>query len=320
MNIIVNLLIFCVVLFLYLHVHFHLKTSNDLEVYEIEQPSKDKLEEICDLRQPVIFQFLNERLLESCTLNNLNKLYGAFDIQLRDIANEDQTAEMYLPFILKEAVDGFHNDNEGKVISEKNIDFLEETGAIKNFRYNDEFLRPPLLSKCIYDFMVGSSKSSTPLRYNLNYRNYYYVTNGNINIKLIPPYYGKYLNYINDYDNFEFRSPINVWNVQDKYKAEFDKVKSLEVELKKGQIIFIPPYWWYSIQYNNMANICSFQYRTFMNSLAISPQICMSLLQNQNIKRDIVEKIPFIQEKKELGEKNEDEILNIAPKNEIETE
>ena len=31
---------------------------NDLEVYEIEQPSKDKLEEICDLRQPVIFDYL----------------------------------------------------------------------------------------------------------------------------------------------------------------------------------------------------------------------------------------------------------------------
>jgi hypothetical protein len=45
------------VLFLYLHIHFHLKRSNDLEVYEIDDPSKDKLEEICDIRQPVIFDF-----------------------------------------------------------------------------------------------------------------------------------------------------------------------------------------------------------------------------------------------------------------------
>ena len=57
----IALLIFCLVLFIYLHVYFHLKTSNDLEVYEIEQPSKDKLEEICDLRQPVIFVMCRKR-------------------------------------------------------------------------------------------------------------------------------------------------------------------------------------------------------------------------------------------------------------------
>ena len=60
MHLIYIVLVFCIVLFLYLHVYFHLKTSDDLEIYEIENPSKDKLEEICDLRQPVLFQFQNE--------------------------------------------------------------------------------------------------------------------------------------------------------------------------------------------------------------------------------------------------------------------
>ena len=48
MKIIVAVLIFCLIV-LYIHIFYHLKTSNDLEVYEIEQPSKDKLEEICNL-------------------------------------------------------------------------------------------------------------------------------------------------------------------------------------------------------------------------------------------------------------------------------
>ena len=60
MKIIFSMIIFCLVLFLYLHIFFHLKTSNDLEIYEIEQPSKDKLEEICDLRQPVRFDYNSE--------------------------------------------------------------------------------------------------------------------------------------------------------------------------------------------------------------------------------------------------------------------
>ena len=38
-----TVLIFCIVLFIYIHITFHLKVSDDLEVYEIDQPSKDKL-------------------------------------------------------------------------------------------------------------------------------------------------------------------------------------------------------------------------------------------------------------------------------------
>jgi len=41
-----TILIFCIVLFIYLHIYFHLKVCNDLEVLEIDQPSKEKLEEV----------------------------------------------------------------------------------------------------------------------------------------------------------------------------------------------------------------------------------------------------------------------------------
>jgi hypothetical protein len=276
-----------------------LKTSNDLEVYTIERPSKETLEEICDLRQPVVFEFKNNRLLESCNLANLDDNYGAFDIQLRDITNYDDTSELYLPFLLKEAINIFGEDKNEKYISEKNQDFLNETGAIKNYNYNDSFLRPPLVSKCIYDFMTGSVGSKTPLRYNINYRNFYYNTSGRVNIKLIPPVSSKYLYPVKDYDNFEFRSPVNVWDVQQEYKADFDKVKVLDVTLNKGEIIFIPAYWWYSIEYEKLSSISVFKYRTFMNSLAISPEIVLSMLQGQNIKRDTVKKVDMTYKKEE---------------------
>ena len=85
----IAIFIFCLVLFLYLHIQYHLKTSEDLEVYTIERPSKETLEEICNIRQPVVFEFNNERLLESCNLATLDDNYGAFDIQLRDVTNKD---------------------------------------------------------------------------------------------------------------------------------------------------------------------------------------------------------------------------------------
>ena len=317
----ISVVIFCVVLFLYLHITHHLNVSNDLEVYTIESPSKDKLEEICDLRQPIIFDYHNERIVDSCNLNNLNSSYGAFDVKLRDRSNKDENGEIYLPFVLNEAKNIFENDGEKKIITENNEEFLTETGAIKNYKYNDGFLRPPLVSKCIYDFMTGSNGSTTPLRYDINFRNYYYVTAGEIDVKLIPPHSSKYLYSKNDYDNFEFRSPVDPWNVEEKYRADYDKIKSLDVNIKKGTILYIPPYWWYTIKYNN-ASVCTFKYRTFMNSLAIMPQSVLGLLQSQNIKRDIVSKLDLKdtikQEVKEEVQKQTSSIVNDDDVTEIE--
>ena len=71
MEIVIGLFIFCLILFLYLHVTFQLRTSNDLEVYEIDNVSKNRLEEICDIRQPVILAYMNEPMTKSLTKDNL---------------------------------------------------------------------------------------------------------------------------------------------------------------------------------------------------------------------------------------------------------
>ena len=297
--------IFCVVLFLYLHITYHLKCGNDLEVYTIEQPSKEKLEEICDLRQPVIFEFHNENMINDVNLNVLDDNYSAFDINLRDLSNKDDSSELYLPFLLSEGLNIFRNDKNSKFITENNQEFLNETAVVKTYKYNDGFLRPPLVSKCSYDFMCGSVGSKTPLRYDLNYRNYYYVTSGEVKIKLIPPHSKKYLYVKKDYDNFEFSSPLDIWNIQQEYKADFSKIKVLDVTLSKGDIIYIPAYWFYTISFEKISSICTFKYRTFMNSLAIAPELILSLLQGQNIKRDVAVKVENKEKKEEKVEKEE---------------
>ena len=267
--------------------HFHLNTSDDLEVYTIENVSKDRLEEICNLKQPVLFDYTNDNLLETVNIGKMEELYGAFDVNFRNIS------EKYLPILLNEVVKLFQNKLNNKIIIENNDEFLKETGLAKIFRYNDSFLRPPMVSICKYDFMSGSEESYTPLRYNINHRNFYLVTSGKINLKLIPPSNGKYLQKENDYDIFEFGSPVDPWNVQEIYKPEFDKVKVLDLDLTKGQIINIPPYWWYSIKYEKVSSICVFKYRTYMSTVSILPNLLMGLLQQQNIKREIANKITF---------------------------
>jgi hypothetical protein len=289
MKVIISIFIFCIILFLYLHIFFHIKTSDDLEVYEIDRPSKEKLEEICDLRQPVVFDFEADQLNTKCSLQQVIKDYGAFDIKMRNVKEEQSDNELYIPILLQTANEAFLKDQEKKYLSERNSDFLEETGLVKYYRYNDSFLRPHMVSSCDYDFMVASKDLTTPLRYELSYRNYFLVTQGEVIIKLIPPKATKYLYPIKDYENFEFNSPINPWDVQKQYQSDYDKVKSLEVKLTKGNIIYIPAYWWYSINFlSSETSICNLKYKTYMNTIAILPQLIMKFLQQQNIKRNIV--------------------------------
>jgi hypothetical protein len=143
----------------------------------------------------------------------------------------------------------------------------------------------------MYDIMMASAGTTTPLRYEVNYRNYFLVTQGTIKILLIPPKDTRYLYPINDYDILEFRSPVNPWKVQSEYRDDFDKIKTLEVELFQGMVMFIPAFWWYSIQFfGSETSVCSFKYRTHMNTLSIAPQLMLNVLQNMNIKRDTLEK------------------------------
>lgn len=284
MRIFITLFIFSIVLFFYLHIQYHLKTSDDLEVYTIVSPTKDKLEEICDIRQPVLFKIELPDIINNCTLNIIDDSYGAFDIKLRTGNDRNGSDELYLPIISKDAIKLFQTDKEQKFITENNGDFLHETGLHKYYKYNDTFLRPPMVSSCIYDFYAGSVESTTPLRYNNTFRTFLYITSGKISIKLIPPKYSKYLDVQRDYENDEFYSPINPWNVEQLYKADFGKVKVLDLELAAGDILFIPAYWFYSIKYVELSSICVFQYRTYMNTITILPDLIMGFLQKQNIK------------------------------------
>jgi hypothetical protein len=286
-----------------------MKTSDDLEVYEIEQASKDKLEEICDLRQPIIFDLENENILRTSSKKAILDNYHAFEVKIRNAKDADYSSEIYMPLPLHATAKLFAEDKESTYYSENNMDFLQETGVIKHLQYNDEFIRPSMVSNCYYDILMGSEGTVTPFRHELNYRNYFLVTQGSVQIKLAPPKSGRYLSPVNDYENFEFRSPANPWSIQPQYSADFDKMKCLDVTLVAGKTIHIPAYWWYSIKFGKDSSISSFFYRTYMNNIAITPQILMYALQQQNVKRDVVKKHPIEELNKPLPHINTDEIV-----------
>jgi len=248
MKIIFGFIIFCLVLFIYLHIQFHLKTSNDLEMYEVEQASKEKLEEICDIRQPVLFDFDNQQIMDFTNKNYIAQNYRAFEMKIRNVKDDDMNSEMYMPLPLSNSIKLFEQDKSSSYFTENNNDFLQETALIKHMRLNDGFLRPYMLSNCNYDIMMGSDGCCTPFRYELNYRNFFVLTQGSAQIKMSCPQNSRYLYTEYDYENFEFRSKVNPWNPQAKYSSDFDKMKCLEFALLPGKTLFIPAFWWYSIQ------------------------------------------------------------------------
>ena len=288
MYIIINILILLITIFLYINIYFNLNTSNYLEIYEIDNISKEKFEELCNIKQPLFFDSLNLNMnitFPDINIDYLKNIYGNFDIYLFDNSNSN----IGLPINLITACDLFNKDLSTNYISEYNYNFLEETTLIKTFKSYDFFLRPTNLTNSFYDLIFGSKNSYSKLKYTLNYRNIFYINDGIVEITLTPPCNKKFL-YVNNFnDELEYYSDVDIFNVNDKYKKDFNKVKFLRKILKKGQFIMIPAYWLYSIKIlENNTVISSYKYRTYSNNLAILPNILHNFLKRNNIKRNFI--------------------------------
>lgn len=284
MKIVISITIFCVVLFLYLHVLFHLKKSNDIDVYHLNIPSKEKLDDVADIRQPLTFNssFIFSKLIEIFDLSNISTQFYMFDV---NIGREKQNQ---VPLDLQKTMD-LHKKDE--IVSCYNEFFLEQTGLMKEIKRYDAFLRPTGVCSKQYDMIFGSSGMKTPFQYKLFYRNYLLVTSGSIIVKMASPKSISYLHVNKDYENFVFSANIDPWleykDKEDKTQEErdFEKIKCLEVTLKKGDILYIPAYWFYSIQILERESvILEFNYRTYFNYLAMLPENMMHYLQNGNTK------------------------------------
>ena len=119
-------------LFLYLHVLEQYKKSEDLEIYEMDYSSNAQLQEVCNVKQPVLFEFKTTcmELFEDITMESLLK--EARNAEDNQDVNDDQEGEIEGDEIL-EKIGG----NEYKLRIEKAIQFLEDN--------SNDFLTPEAL-------------------------------------------------------------------------------------------------------------------------------------------------------------------------------
>ena len=305
---VVQICIFIIVLFVYVHISYNLKSGNELYVYEITNPTKEKLEEIVSLRQPVKFEFPCD--CSQMTWKSLISEYGSFDVNIisnkkRD--NDVETISCQVPLgggncctkdQLKDTEGEKGEMGEAEVGGEQfepnqlpllvdNQQFLEETGVVDIFRRDDDLFRPHLSFKCEYD-LVGiyptinspdnETPITTPMKYSLYSRRYLMCcldcSNGQpaITIRLSPSKYSKYMHSTKSPNSLEFISPINPWTPQSEYERDWGRIKTLDVTLAPGQIVCIPAFWWYSVAFNNPnATIASFSYETVTSSITTAP-------------------------------------------------
>ena len=294
MNAFLNIILFLIILFFYIHITHQLKKSEDLEIYEMDYSSNTHLQEVCEIKQPVLFEYksVNPEFFENINIDSLN--IGSNDLKIKEIhdywKNDDSVDYVVLPF--QSANTLISSDTQSNYFSENNDDFIEETGLIKEYQHNDTFLKPTACLQTKYDILMGSKSVTIPLRYHTCYRQYLCVNSGKIHVKMTPWRSTKYLYPIYDYENYEFRSPINVWNPQKKYRHEMDKIKFLEFDVLEGYVLYVPPYWWCSIKYSEEPTILTgFTYNSVMNCVANIPNWGLYFLQQHNIKKRITKTI-----------------------------
>jgi hypothetical protein len=303
-----HIIIFIIILFLYVQITHQYKRSEDLEIYEMDYTSNQYLQEVCELKQPILFEYgsVNPEFFDSIRIDTLN-VGNEHDIKVRESAdfyNESENLDfIVLPF--QNCQQLLTTDTKAAYFTEMNDDFLTESGLTADLRTNDDLLKPTFTAQTKYDIMLGSKGVVTPLRYHTDYRRYICMNSGKIKVKMTPWRSHKYLYPIKDYDNYDFRSPVNVWNTQPKYTHEMDKIKFLEFDVLAGHVLYVPPYWWYSIKFSDEPTLLTgFIYNSIMNIASNIPNYFLYFIQQQNIKTRVTKVLDI---KSEIHNKTEDD-------------
>jgi hypothetical protein len=97
MNILFHICIFLIVLFLYVYIMNQFKKSEDLDIYEMDYSSNRNLQEICEIRQPVLFNFfaVDPNFFYDLSQQSIVK-YGSYDVKIKDAHdyfNEDKNVD-----------------------------------------------------------------------------------------------------------------------------------------------------------------------------------------------------------------------------------
>jgi mannose-6-phosphate isomerase-like protein (cupin superfamily) len=311
MNLLISIFIFIVIVIFYLNVIKQLKVGEDLVIYEMDYVDNTQLQEICDLNQPVSFAFVD---YVPYIKESLFDGYESYDVQVKDTHDYlvDSTEINPIPLSLKHAKKLMQSKSGSHYISENNEEFIQETHLNKDFSAFDAFIKPSFTVQTQYDYLFGGKEANTVLKYHTHYRKFLYVISGKVRVKMTSWKYSSKLHVYKDYENYEFRSPVNLFTPDEKHKADNEKTKTIDFEIYPGYALYIPPFWWHSIQYmEESTHVCTMTYNTIMNKIVNLPDTVLYYIQQQNIKTPkLIRKIEIDEPEPDDPEKLSEEVSN----------
>ena len=313
--------IFLLVFFLYVHIIYQYKSSDEMDIYEMDYVDNPNLQETCNLLQPFVFSS-RESLPLLPTLEEALSEKADAQIHLYDDPKKDPISfplSATIPLLCGSAT-------KHRYYSEHNQEFIQEVADFQDkMRESDPCLQPPFTIQTTHDVCIGSQFATTPLKYHVNTRKFLVVSTGKIQVKMTPwKKHRKYIHEIRDYEVGcgEYRSGIDVWDPALNHQRDCKKLEFLEFDVAEGQVLYIPPYWGYSLRYSE-SNTCifDFTYSTWFNRIAFFGEIGRSWLQQQNTYKKTHRSLPSSVSEvildKEVVTHSPDTIDNIIP--EVET-
>ena len=279
-EIIFALVIFLIILFVYIHIHSHFKTSSNMEIYEYSYTTNTQLQEICDLKQPVLFNFVHcvPEMFQDVSTSFFSK-FSNNEILVKDIDDYWKTPSVTTIESVPLSIDSFvqltHRDHNKQFFTENNHSFIQQHPHIDLMT---PYLQPHFTFHPTYDFITGSYNAITPLRFHKDYRFFLTVVSGSVKVKMLPHKHHKELNCVMDYENMEYWSPVNSFDPS-------NNIQFLDFEVFAGYSLYIPPYWFYSLKFSgeNQQNIAiTTKYNSPMNILANIGDYSKSILQKYN--------------------------------------
>ena len=295
----------------YVHLQSQYSKSEFLDIYQIDYTTKEAFNETCDIKQPFVFyrghafalpRLFSENKQAVCVKDiadyriNSNLSFATSPVQNQEKEDEKKKKKkkeeedagiccsIDMPY--NSALRLMCLDGSAEFFSEKNNLFLDEAGILDNVIRLDKELRPRYNIITTHDMLFGSMNLGTPLRYHTQSRKFIFVHEGTIRVKVASWKYTKYLKEKKDFTHYDFRSEVNVWDETEANKDRYllENIQFLEIDISKGMILYIPPYWWYSIKYTHESTILfEYTYSSIINSLAFLGNWGQCYLQNANI-------------------------------------
>jgi hypothetical protein len=262
-----SLFIFTITILFYIYILYQWKFHDVLEVFELDcVETHAHLQDACELRHPVLFPL---DMLDPIV--HLPKHAATLEISIRDTREYSNNGKLDAVEMSMERGQRFLDASPPFYFSEGNATFVKESGILRGLEH-DAWLRPSSTVYSHYDLLFGSSATKTPFRYHTQTRRFLWTWQGETRVRLVPQ---KALNHaVRDFEFYEF------------YSTATTSDKMIEVVVPVGHALYLPAYWWYSIEFSTASSrVLQCSYMTAMNALAHSWDLARYWLQQQRITR-----------------------------------